>query len=185
MDWLFILAAMYNQRREGAFREVYLARMPRETLIFKAYVWDSDFEYEDFEFMRFDAIVAEKLSSRWSDMIVGIYGFCGTAMINEAMENGDIEEIASPLGHRHTYKVPPEEEGQLIVKNELTGTQKLVYGLEMAEAVAVVRSTTVVVSAICRVDPKSDHEIFVAHLVYSVFDLQLHSYPGGVIVHNE
>jgi len=121
--------------REGAFREVYLSKLPRETLIFKAYVWDSDFLAEDFEWMRFDAIVAEKLSAYQA--IVAIYGFCGTAMINEAMENGDIEKIASPLGHRYTYKVKESEKDRLVIKNKLDGTQKLQFGLEMAEAVAV------------------------------------------------
>jgi len=121
--------------REGAFREVYLSKLPRETLIFKAYVWDSDFLAEDFEWMRFDAIVAEKLSAYQA--IVAIYGFCGTAMINEAMENGDIENMASPLGHRYTYKIKESEKDFLVVKNKLEGTQKLQFGLEMAEAVAV------------------------------------------------
>lgn len=89
--------------------------------------------------MRFDAIVAEKLSA-WRDKIVAIYGFCGTAMINEAMQNGDIEKRVSPYGHRYTYKVKEKEKGRLIVKNFLSGTQKLVYGLEMAEAIAVLHA---------------------------------------------
>jgi len=58
-------------------------------------------------------------------------------MINEAMENGDIEKIASPLGHRYTYKVKESEKDRLVIKNKLDGTQKLQFGLEMAEAVAV------------------------------------------------
>jgi len=65
---------------EGAYREVYLAKMPQQTVVFKAYYWDADFIYEDFEYMRMDAIVAEKLT--WSDKIVDIYGYCGTGMIN-------------------------------------------------------------------------------------------------------
>ena len=124
---------------EGAFREVYLAKLPTETLIFKAYVWDSDFEMEDYEWMRFDALVAEKLTP-WRDMIVSIYGFCGTAMINEAMTHGDVENKISPLSHYYTVEAAEQNSGNLIVKNELTGTQKLLYGLEMAEAIAVMHA---------------------------------------------
>ena len=125
--------------REGAFREVYLAETPTDTLIFKAYVWDSDFEAADFEWMRFDALVAEKLTP-WRDKIVAIYGFCGTAMINEAMLNGDIESTVSPLSHYYTVSAKEVKKGKLIVKNKLTGTKKLQYGLEMAEAIAVLHA---------------------------------------------
>ena len=65
---------------EGAYREAYLAKMPKETVVFKAYYWDADFIYEDFEYMRMDAIVAEKLTR--FDRVVDIYGYCGTGMIN-------------------------------------------------------------------------------------------------------
>jgi serine/threonine protein kinase len=98
--------------------------------------------------MRMDAIIAERLS--WSNKIVDIYGFCGTGMINEAMRNGDAEKKVSPLGHRFTYNGSDTNGGLLVVKNDLSGSQKLKYALEMVEAVAV-----------------------------------LHSYIGGVIVHDD
>ena len=122
--------------------------MPTETVVFKAYYWGSEFDYSDFEYMRMDAIVAEKLT--WSDKIVDIYGYCGTGMINEAMRNGDVEYKASPRGHRYVHKTTADEHGPLVVMNKLSGTQKLQYALEMSEALAI-----------------------------------LHSYPGGVIVHDD
>ena len=137
---------LHSVSSEGAYREVYLSTLHspvEETVVFKAYYWGSGYRHRDFEYMRMDAIVSEKLSS--SPRIVNIYGFCGTSMINEAMVHGDLFELASALDE------PPDGgDDPLIVFNNLTGTQKLNFALGMAEALAVV-----------------------------------HSYPGGVIVHDD
>jgi Protein tyrosine and serine/threonine kinase len=131
----------------GAYREVFLSNLPGETVIFKAYYWGAAYSFEDMEFMRMDAIVAERLT--WSPQIVDIYGFCGTGMINEAMENGDLEKLAVPTGKGRLGHAL-DDKAQLDVRNKLTGTKKLELSLEMAEAV-----------------------------------LLLHSYPDGVIVHDD
>jgi serine/threonine protein kinase len=102
--------------------------------------------------MRIDALVAEIFTS--SPRIVDIYGYCGTTMINQAMMQGRMYEIALQHDGDHDYRdeliEQLEEEDELVVLNDLSGTQKLEYALEMAEAV-----------------------------------LLLHSYPGGVIVHDD
>lgn len=59
--------------------------------------------------------------------------------MKEAMEYGDLEAIAGPLGHNYIYEVSEEEKANntLIVKNDLSGSVKLQYALEVAESVAV------------------------------------------------
>ena len=101
--------------------------------------------------MRIDALVAEMFTS--SQQIVGIYGYCGTGMINEPVTQGKMNNVAIPYDdHDYIDTVIEkfEEEGEVTVLNNLSGTEKLEYALEMAEAVAL-----------------------------------LHSYPGGVIVHDD
>jgi len=117
-----------------------------ETVAFKAYYWGADYSNADFEYMRMDAIVAERLT--WSPRIVDIYGYCGTGMINEAMVKGDIEDIAVPSDGR--LDEPLNDKDHLVIKNKLYPSQKLEYALDMAEAV-----------------------------------LLLHSFPDGVIVHDD
>ena len=62
--------------------------------------------------------------------------------IQEAMEHGDIEQLAAPLGHNYIYELSAEEKADntLIVKNGLSGTDKLKYALEVAESVALLHS---------------------------------------------
>lgn len=103
-----------------------------------------------------DAQVADLFT--WSPRLVNIYGFCGIGMINEAVMGNRMEDVAMPLEHETDEGYEKllgimeklEEEDELVVLNDLTGTEKLVYALEMAESV-----------------------------------LLLHSYPGGVIVHDD
>ena len=116
----------------GAYREVFLSQLHEGDFVFKEYIWDSEYGKDDFEFMRMDAIVAEKLT--WSSRIVDVYAFCALGMINEAMQNGDMEPIAVPSGNgRSTSLEAPEKSVKLKVENKLTGSQKLHYAWEMAE----------------------------------------------------
>ena len=79
-------------------------------------------------------------------------------MINEAVMGDHMEDVAMPLEHETDEGYENllgiieklDQEDKLVVLNDLTGTEKLVYALEMAESV-----------------------------------LLLHSYPGGVIVHDD
>lgn len=120
--------------RAGAYREVFVTDLINDSkVVYKSFVFDAKFSYEDYEFMRMDAIVAEKLTS--SPRIVDIYGFCGLGMINEAMDKGDIEKVAVPgkgrIGQELNNKL------KLDVRNNLTGITKLRYSLDMVEAVAL------------------------------------------------
>lgn len=90
-----------------------------------------DFDVEHFEYVRMDAMVAERLSA--SPRIYDIFGFCGLGIVSEFFSNGDVETIAI-RGKGH----PDEDHDTKPLKsyNPLTGDQKLALSLQMAEAVA-------------------------------------------------
>lgn len=115
-------------------REVHTMQLPAEMVHLKSYPYGSNYEVSDYEKMRKDALLSGNLC-RWRNNIVETYAFCGTAMIHEAMTHGTIKTVPSSLGHPRIYKMTPEGKTRLFVKNESNGTQKLLYGLEMAEAV--------------------------------------------------
>lgn len=121
----------------GSYREVYMTRLsqpqPPQNVVFKSYYWGADYSNADFEFMRMDAIVAERLT--FSNRIVDIYGYCGTGMINEAMINGDMEDFAVPNGGR--IDTPLKDEHQLDIRNTISPQMKLKYALDMVESVAL------------------------------------------------
>jgi serine/threonine protein kinase len=143
-----LTASITNVRRRGYYKEVYSSNLPNnETIVFKHFFWGAKFHYDDFEFMRMDAIVNEKLNG--NPRIVKSYGFCGTSFIGESMKNGDLEKLAIPSGVGRIRRQLNDKE-HLVVGNNLSGTKKLELSLEMAEAV-----------------------------------LLLHSFPGGVIVHDD
>jgi Protein tyrosine and serine/threonine kinase len=110
-----------------------LAELPNDaTVVFKTYIWDSDFEYDDYEFMRMDAIVNAKLNGH--PRIVASYGFCGMSVVGEAMTHGDMEKWAVPSGVGRIEE-PLDDGKHLVVGNNLTGIRKLEMSLQMAEAV--------------------------------------------------
>lgn len=132
----------------GAYRQAYISKLqPDETVVFKEYYWGAEYSYDDFEYMRMDAIVAEKLTA--FPNIVDIYGFCATGMINQAMNQGVLQKLAIPNGNGR-LGMPLDPKKELVSRNELTVAQKIRYSLEMAEGVRV-----------------------------------LHSFHGGVIVHDD
>ena len=140
----------------GAYRYAYLAELADdETVVFKSYNYDYNFETKDYEYMRIDALVADQLS--WSPLTVGIHGFCGTSMINEAVMGSRMESIAIPYDYdgdeeyNHLLEVMEglEELDVLVVLNKMTARDKLWYALLMSDSI-----------------------------------LLLHSFPGGVIVHD-
>ena len=146
----------------GSYRHSYLSKsLDDETVVFKSYRYHDSHKTEDFEYMRIDAQIAEIFT--WSPRLVGVHAFCGHSMINEPVMGGRMEAIALPFDHyeddddadehyAHMLRVieAMEKRGELVVLNDLTGTEKLLYALEMAEPL-----------------------------------LLLHSYPGGVIVHDD
>jgi hypothetical protein len=64
----------------GAYRHVYLTKVGIEDVIVKKFGLNSAFDSANFEYMRMDTLVAERLSSR--DEIVDIYTSCGLANVN-------------------------------------------------------------------------------------------------------
>lgn len=136
----------------GAYRQVYLTAGPAanidETFVLKTFALDSDFSYDGYEFVRMDANVNEKLNGH--ARIVSMYSYCGISVTSEAMLQGDMEHVAVPTGVGRPMKSIPHDTQPLTVRNTLSGTQKLVRSLEMAEAV-----------------------------------LLLHTYSGGVMVHDD
>jgi hypothetical protein len=117
---------------DGYYREVYLSQIARnESIVFKMLNWDYNFSYDDFEYMRMDAIVNDKLNG--NPQIVNSYAFCGNSVIGEAMPNGDLHNLAIPSGTGRVINIIDDK--NLTVMNNLSGTQKLIWSLEMAEAV--------------------------------------------------
>ena len=87
--------------------------------------------------MRMDAIVNEKLNG--NPEIVDSYGFCGNTVMGESMERGDLRKIAIPSGKgRRLPNV--DNKSHLVVRNKLSGAQKLQWSLEMAEAVMLLHA---------------------------------------------
>jgi serine/threonine protein kinase len=150
--------------RTGAFRVAFLSSPGKKNLedssynnstriavgqdstVLKTLKFKLDFNYESYEYIRMDALVSEKLS--WSSRIVDIFGFCGLAMMTEAMMHGDLMDLAVPKGGH--LKEPMLDKEKLQDHSPFSPDKKLELALDMVEAVAV-----------------------------------LHSYPGGVIVHDD
>jgi serine/threonine protein kinase len=135
----------------GAYRQVYLTSGPTsntdENFVLKMFTLHAEFSYDDYEFVRMDANVNEKLNG--NSKIVSMYSYCGLSVTSESMMQGDMENVAVPTGVGRPITIPKDEQ-QLTVRNTLSGTEKLVRSLEMAEAI-----------------------------------LLLHTFPGGVIVHDD
>lgn len=79
-----------------------------------------------------DAMVAERLSS--NPRTFDIYGLCGLGIMSEFFFHGDIEHLAI-RGDGHAEQDYDRE--RLDPQNDLTGKEKLVLSLEMAEGIAV------------------------------------------------
>ncbi len=123
---------------EGAYRQVFSAihsyGNQTEVIAIKDLSIDHDLSYEEYEFIRMDAIVAERLSA--SPRIYDIYGFCGIGILSEYFHFGDIE--GDVTGGDEGYAKPGtlKDEEEVKPQNNLTGIEKLVLALEMAESLA-------------------------------------------------
>ena len=95
-----------------------------------------DFKTGDFEYVRMDAMVADRLTS--SPRIYDIYGFCGMAIMSEYFPYGDYEDVAVPgTGYLLTTKEQIEQqENELTPYNDIESIEKLRISLQMAEALA-------------------------------------------------
>jgi len=123
----------------GGYREVFSLVHTfvgqSDLLVMKDIIFGHDFNYKQYEFVRMDAIVAERLSS--NPRTYNIYGFCGLGIISEFFYHGDIDGpfLGGDDGDMKAEDL--HDEAELKPQNHLTGTEKLVLALEMAEAVAV------------------------------------------------
>ncbi len=139
-----LLPSGYAYVNRGYFREVFsldhlyrkdtLWRFGRDRLALKQIRYkDSDATHEYFEYVRMDAIVAERLTA--SPRIYDIYGYCGLSILSEYFYHGDIEK-QSILNDGFLSSTSLDDEEGVDPQNDLTPEQKLVLGLEMAEALA-------------------------------------------------
>jgi serine/threonine protein kinase len=127
----------------GGYREVFKLDHDyagaSEALIVKELRFDLDTTLDMVEFVRMDAIVAERLTS--SPLTFDIYGFCGLTVVSEFFQYGDIEkdvlyngegELADGESLNDAEDVDP--------KNDFTPLQKLELSLQMAESLAVLHN---------------------------------------------
>lgn len=122
----------------GYYRTVFVtSTLHKEAVVVKMLNWRYNFTYDDFEYMRMDAIVNEKLNG--NPEIVQSFAFCGNSIVGEAMALGDLHKLAIPSGIGR--KIPDLDDAtNLIVRNTLSGTQKLEWSLQMAEAVLLLHA---------------------------------------------
>jgi hypothetical protein len=68
---------------DGAYREVFVTNQPYmgsvEEMIFKELRWDLEMAVDDYEYVRMDAFVTERLTAH--PQITDIYGYCGLSML--------------------------------------------------------------------------------------------------------
>lgn len=94
---------------------------------------DDTSDVETYETVRVDALVAERLSA--SPRTYDIYGYCGYGILSEYFYHGDVEEVA--YEDDGWLEEDPTKTGNFEIHTKLTGKQKLVLALEMAEGIAV------------------------------------------------
>jgi serine/threonine protein kinase len=108
-----------------------------------------DFDIYSMRKIEIDALVMERLST--SNLIVDIYGHCGTSLMAEAMP-GEISDIIVPApedesddwGHMHQTDLDALQETDVHPMNNLTTTEKLDLALLMAESLAELHGAGIV-----------------------------------------
>lgn len=95
-----------------------------------------DLKYDDFEYTRVDATVAERLSP--SPLIYDIYGHCGIGIMSEWFPYGDMEEVSIDYDNYPPKSKIREDmkKEELVVYNDIAGNEKLKAALNMAQAIA-------------------------------------------------
>jgi serine/threonine protein kinase len=130
-----------NQLRfinDGCFREVFSLQTPQDLFAIKEILFEDINDsngYELMEYVRMDAIVAERLSA--SPRIYDIYGHCALSIASEFFYHGDIEDVsAGEIGYESPSRDEENDDDDWQPRNGLTPAQKLVLGLDMAESLA-------------------------------------------------
>lgn len=132
-------ASQIQYLASGGYRDVFSVVNPLpgdqlEKVAIKDTTYHHAMGYEDIEFVRMDAIVAERLTA--SPRIYDIYGYCGFGVLSEFFHHGDIEKDVSGGDDGYMDLADLEDKDGVKPQNDLTGIQKLVLALEMAESVA-------------------------------------------------
>lgn len=124
---------------KGAFRQVFRVSNHlshrREFVVIKDIRYDLGFAYDEYEYVRMDAIVAERLTA--SPRIYDIYGHCGLGIMSEYFFHGDIEKDAVyNKGDGYISQQALHDEDEVKPQNNYTGIEKLALATEMSEALA-------------------------------------------------
>jgi serine/threonine protein kinase len=122
---------------DGAFREVFSLQTPQDLLAIKEIIFEDvgdEDEYALLEYVRMDAIVAERLTA--SPRVYDIYGHCALSIASEYFYHGDIEDLSAGEVGFSGSSDEGEHGDELRPNNGLTPAQKLVLALEMAESLA-------------------------------------------------
>jgi hypothetical protein len=109
-----------------------------EFLVFKNFGVAAKFDTKNYERMRKDVLVAERVGPH--PLIVDVYGYCGLAQIDEAMPYGGLEKVAMPLHARRQYRITLNDTDRLDPRNSLLPSEKLALALDMFEAVALLHN---------------------------------------------
>jgi serine/threonine protein kinase len=92
---------------------------------------------DNFEFVRMDAIVAERLT--FNPRIFNIYGFCANTILSEFFPHGDLESSTMPEGEDASFIDSKDlhDEDSVKPRNNFTGLEKLDIATQMAEGIAI------------------------------------------------
>ena len=125
--WTTIIAS------NGYYRNAWLLDPPNDVeFVYKRLKQDFAMNYWDMHKIHKEAIIMERLSA--SPRIVGIYGYCSTTILAEAMGSEVRRDIIPGTG-----RISQEELDQLddvYPRNNFSSREKLDMSLEMAEAIA-------------------------------------------------
>ena len=118
----------------GFFRNVWLLEnyLPRETMVLKMLRTKHDFDLSNWEMVRIDALVMERLSS--SPRIMDAYGHCGFSIMAEAVQN-ELEELIVP-NSGYADKEDLDDSQDVDPFNDFSPPEKLDIALAMAESIA-------------------------------------------------
>ena len=108
-----------------------------DVIVFKQYRFDTEYNHEDFEYMRMDTLITEMFTS--SPLYVDIYGACGLSALMEAMPDGDVEELALPFQEERS-PISLDDEKDVDPKNIMTVEQKITFAYEMAQALSLMHN---------------------------------------------
>lgn len=113
----------------GTFRDVFGLMHGDEQVAIKEIRYNQDVDHEMFEYVRVDALVAERLASQ--PRSYDLYSYCGLSLVTEFFFHGDIESQA-------IWREPQDSSEDPVEPDQwLTPEQKLVICLEMAKGLAL------------------------------------------------